>query len=77
MTNGNVVPGHGEADVSSHTNNTDTTTPLPPLQDICALVNGQVNDFLTASPPDEVTKRTQEQAKIALEVISKALKDYE
>ncbi|KAL2429819.1 hypothetical protein ABEF95_011493 [Exophiala dermatitidis] len=77
MTNGNVAPGHGEADVSSHTDNTDTTTPWPPLQDICAMINDQVNDFLATSPPDEVTKRTQEQTKIALEVISKALEDYE
>ncbi|EXJ84635.1 hypothetical protein A1O3_05305 [Capronia epimyces CBS 606.96] len=60
----NAPVTNGEADVSS-------------LQNVCALLHAQVADFLAAPPPDEVTERTQEQTKIALEVIAKALQDYE
>ncbi|EXJ94328.1 hypothetical protein A1O1_02722 [Capronia coronata CBS 617.96] len=80
MTNGTRTTGHGEADVSStgisKSNNDSSSLSPSSLQDICALLHAQVNAFLTSPPPDEVTKRTQAQTKIALEVIVKALQDY-
>lgn len=72
VTNGTVATGHGEADGSS----TTTTSPSS-LQKICALLHAQVTDFLASSPPNDITRRTQEQTKIAQEVIAKALQDYE
>lgn len=73
MTNGTPSSGHGEADVSSSSH-------LPAshsLQHVCALLHTQVASFLSAPPPDEVTKRTQEQTRIAMDVIHKTFEDYE
>ncbi|KAK6381482.1 3'-phosphoadenosine 5'-phosphosulfate sulfotransferase [Exophiala oligosperma] len=65
MMNGSLTSSHGEADASSS------------LEHICARLHSQVDSFLAAPPSDDVTKRTQEQTKITLGVIEKALEDYE
>jgi hypothetical protein len=67
MMNGTVPDRHGEADVSSSSS----------LEHVCAQLHSQVQSFLAASPSDDVTRRTQEQTKIALSVIEQALGDYE
>ncbi|KAJ9501400.1 3'-phosphoadenosine 5'-phosphosulfate sulfotransferase [Exophiala xenobiotica] len=67
MMNGTVPDRHGEADVSSSSS----------LEHVCAQLHSQVQSFLAASPSDDVTRRTQEQTKIALGVIEQALGDYE
>lgn len=85
MTNG-VAGGHGEADVTT----TPTPTPTPTtensyfgsgaalsLQDVCAELHAQVQAFLASPPPDDVTRRTQEQTRTALDVVAKALRDYQ
>ncbi len=66
MMNGTVPNRHGEADVPSSS-----------LEHVCAQLHSQVHSFLAASPSDDVTRRTQEQTKIALGVIEQALADYE
>lgn len=63
MTNGS----HGEADAS---------TPTPSLSEVCADFNARVTAFLAAESPDDTTARTQEQTRIALEVIKRALEEY-
>lgn len=73
-TNGVATHGHGEADVPSshHPANRRLT-----LEEVCAQLHSQVTAFLSAEPSDDVTRRTQEQSRIALGVIDKALRDYE
>ncbi|KAI1610771.1 FMN adenylyltransferase [Exophiala viscosa] len=71
-TNGIPTQGHGEADVSSHPANRSLT-----LAEVCAQLHSQVDSFLSADPQDDVTRRTQEQSRIALGVIDKALRDYD
>ncbi|KAH0834494.1 hypothetical protein FOPE_03819 [Fonsecaea pedrosoi] len=74
MTNGTLasVLVNGEADVPS--------SPAPishSLQEVCALLHAQVASFLSAAPEDDVTRKTQEQARISMRVIEKALDEYE
>ncbi|OAL40430.1 hypothetical protein AYO20_00166 [Fonsecaea nubica] len=74
MTNGTLasVSVNGEADVPS--------SPAPishSLQEVCALLHAQVASFLSAAPEDDVTRKTQEQARISMRVIEKALDEYE
>jgi FAD synthetase len=64
MANG-LDHGHGEADAS--------TT----LSEVCADMHNRVSAFLAASPKSDTTRRTQEQTRISLGVIEKALQDYE
>jgi hypothetical protein len=64
MANG-LDRGHGEADAS--------TT----LSETCANLHNRVSAFLAASPKSEIISRTQEQTRISLGVIEKALQDYE
>ncbi|OAP64880.1 hypothetical protein AYL99_00852 [Fonsecaea erecta] len=71
MANGTLAAVNGEADVSS------SSASAHSLQDVCALVHAQVSAFLSAAPEDDVTRRTQEQARISMGVIEKALNDYE
>lgn len=74
MTNGTTTTttiGHGEADVSM--NNSTASS----LQQVCADLHAQVSAFLSSVPPDDVTRRTQEQTRIALGVVEKALLEYE
>ncbi|KIY01756.1 uncharacterized protein Z520_01894 [Fonsecaea multimorphosa CBS 102226] len=77
MANGTFAAVNGEADVSS----SSASAHIPPashsLQDVCALVHAQVSSFLSAVPEDEVTRSTQEQARISMGVIEKALNEYE
>jgi hypothetical protein len=72
MTNGTHGPVNGEADVSSRSPSTSHS-----LREVCALLHDQVSDFLSQPPQDDVTRRTQEQTKISMKVIEKALKNYE
>jgi hypothetical protein len=57
--------GHGEADAS--------TT----LSEVCADMHRRVSAFLAASPKSDTIRRAQEQTRISLGVIEKALQDYE
>lgn len=69
MTNGTASSeGHREADAS----NLSTS-----LAEVCADLNRRVTNFLNAVPKSEAVKHTQEQTRIAVEVIHKALQDYE
>ena len=81
--NGSLTPkpDHGEVDASS-------THPAS-LKDVCADIHGRVQSFLDVDTSAdngreedgvlcrETVRRTQEQTRIALEVIAKALRDYE
>jgi hypothetical protein len=70
MTNGTGT-GHGEADASPNTN-----TNTRPLSEVCADLHGRVSRFLEATPEDETKRQTQQQTRIALGVIEKALEEY-
>jgi FAD synthetase len=72
MTNGIHKMVNGEADVSSPAHPATHS-----LEDVCALLHEQVGAFLSAAPENDVTKRTQEQTRISMQVIEKALNDYE
>jgi hypothetical protein len=63
MANG-IDHGCGEADAS--------TT----LAEVCADMHNRVSAFLAAAPKSEIIRRTQEQSRISLGVIEKALQDY-
>jgi hypothetical protein len=84
MTNGvHTTRVNGEADVSSYAHHDYPAdagaegSPPRTLKDVCAVLHGQVTQFLDMKANDDVTRRTQEQTRIALEVIAKALRDYE
>ncbi|KAK5947531.1 3'-phosphoadenosine 5'-phosphosulfate sulfotransferase [Knufia obscura] len=80
MTNGSVPSGtgsHREADASNNPATASSTQHLQSLADVCADLNQRVTSFLTASPESEVVKRTQEQTRISIKVIEKALEDYD
>lgn len=64
MANG-IDHGHGEADAS--------TT----LAEVCADMHNRVSAYLAAPSKSEIIRRTQEQTRISLGVIEKALQDYE
>lgn len=72
MTNGIASTSHGEADVSD----TPTANAPPTLKDVCAQLNAQVSAFLSAPPPDDVTRRTQQQTRIAMDVVERAVREY-
>ncbi|EXJ55255.1 hypothetical protein A1O7_08181 [Cladophialophora yegresii CBS 114405] len=74
MTNGIHKMVNGEADVLSSSNPASATHSL---RDICAVLHGQVDAFLSAAPEDDVTRRTQKQTRISMQVIEKALNDYD
>ncbi|KEF52999.1 uncharacterized protein A1O9_10907 [Exophiala aquamarina CBS 119918] len=76
MTNG-VASGHGEADVTATENSQIDSGGASSLQNVCAGLHAQVQAFLSSSPPDEVTKRTQDQTRTAMGVVEKALRDYQ
>lgn len=63
MTNGHVEGG------AHHHANT--------LREACADLNTRVTRFLSAEPTSPVMRRTQEQTRVALSVIAKALQDYD
>ncbi|EXJ75384.1 uncharacterized protein A1O5_02080 [Cladophialophora psammophila CBS 110553] len=78
MANGTLAAVNGEADVSSSSPSFPANIPAShSLQDVCALLHAQVSSFLSAVPEDDVTRRTQEQARISMRVIEKALDEYE
>jgi hypothetical protein len=64
MTNGS----HGEADASTPTSTT--------LREVCADLNARVTAFLAVPAEDETTAKTQEQTRIALGVIERALEEH-
>jgi len=75
MINGTVPTGnesHREADAS-------TTAPPPSqsLAEVCADLHQRVTNFLNAEPESELVRRTQQQTRISLRAIEKALQDYE
>ncbi|KIW34343.1 uncharacterized protein PV07_01124 [Cladophialophora immunda] len=76
MANGTFAAVNGEADVSSSSIPAHIPASLS-LQDVCALLHAQVSSFLSAVPEDDVTRRTQVQARISMRVIEKALDEYE
>ncbi|RVX67658.1 hypothetical protein B0A52_08187 [Exophiala mesophila] len=84
-TNGTVpsVTGPGEVDVIP----VSQSSPLSPsigvlsssshtLQDVCASLHAQVTAFLSSPPPDDITRTTQEQTRVAWQVIEEALDRY-
>jgi len=74
MTNGTSLGGiHREADASTTEHPASSST----LSDVCADLHQRVTNFLNAEPKEEVVRRTQQQTKVALQVIEKALRDYE
>lgn len=74
MTNGtSPSAGHREADASTTPPSASTTS----LAEVCADLNQRVTNFLAAEPVDEVTKQTQEQTRISIGVIGKALQEYD
>ena len=75
MTNGEHTLANGEADVSSHSRAYPATTKHS-LEEICASLHRQVSSLLAVEAKDNVTSRTQEQTRIAMRVIEKALEDY-
>ncbi len=75
MTNGSLNMVNGEADVS-YVPESYPAGQSPSLEDVCASLHGQVESFLGAEPEDDVTRRTQEQTRISLQVVEKALRDY-
>jgi FAD synthetase len=70
MING-ATDNHGEADASFTSTTTNTS-----LSEICADLHTRVSLFLSTPPKDEVTGRTQEQVRISIGVVKKALEDY-
>ena len=76
MTNGTLTPGHGEVDASHWESPPPPSSDEPLLQDVCADIHNRVEAFLAVQDDSDVTRRTQEQTRIALDVIEKALKDY-
>lgn len=73
-TSNSASTSHGEADVSS---NTTAKATAASLQDVCAALNAQVQAFLASSAPDDVTRRTQEQTRIAMGVVETAVREYQ
>ena len=66
VTNGLKDRSHGEADASSTT-----------IAEVCADVHRRVSAFLNAAPTSDRVRSTQEQTRISIGVIEKALRDYE
>jgi hypothetical protein len=59
-------------------NGSSFTDPKPlPLPELTARINAKVQRFLKQTPKDEQTRHVQEQTKISLEAIKKALDRYE
>ena len=79
MTNGTLTPGHGEVDASpplpASTNLHDDGQPS--LKDVCQDIHDRVERFLAIQDGSDLVKRTQEQTRIGLGVIEKALREYE
>lgn len=74
MTNGPSPGGsHREADASTTGHPVSSST----LAEVCADLHQRVNNFLNSEPKDELTRRTQEQTKVSVQVVEKALQDYE
>jgi len=48
----------------------------PPLSEVCARLNDQITKFLTRPPRTELLSRVQEQTRISLEVVRRALAEY-
>ncbi|ERF71524.1 hypothetical protein EPUS_00513 [Endocarpon pusillum Z07020] len=65
----------GEEDASP----SSTTAPasVPSLEAVCADLHGRVSAFLNKTPDSDSTRRVQEQVRISIGVIEKALTDYE
>jgi len=80
MTNGTVPSGnesHREADASRNpATDSSVVQQQRSLAEVCADLNQRVTSFLTASPESKAVKRTQEQTRISIKVIEKALEDY-
>lgn len=72
MTNGTAPQVNREADASA-TNSHDTKT----LAEVCADLHSRVQNFLSADSENDAIRRTQEQTRTAMNVIQKALQDYE
>lgn len=78
MTNGISREGsHREADASTGTASVSSSSPHTSLANVCADLNQRLTAFLNAAPEDPITRRTQDQTRIACQVVAKALEDYE
>ena len=75
MTNGTLTPGHGEVD-ASHSETLPSPLDRPSLKIVCADIHNRIQTFLAIQDGSDVVKRTQEQTRIALGVIEKALREF-
>lgn len=77
MTNGSPHDGsHREADASTRSG-TASSPSSSTLLDVCADLHERLTRFLDTAPADPVTKRAQDQTRVACNVVEKALQDYE
>lgn len=68
----------GEEDASpSSTTTTTTPASVPSLEAVCADLHGRVSAFLNKTADSDSTRKVQEQVRISISVIEKALTDYE
>jgi hypothetical protein len=65
---------YGEADASTTFGATAASTTL---EEVCKDIHRRVTAFLDKPPDSDLTRRVQEQTRISIEVIEKALNDYE
>ncbi len=81
MTDGTLTPStqvsQGEADASSNPDSTAPHSRTPSLKDICADIHSRIAAFLAAPATDDRLRTTQEQTRIGIGIIEKALEDYE
>lgn len=67
---------HGEEDASPCPANI-TPAKTPSLEAVCEDIHGRISAFLDKPPDSELRRRVQEQTRISIGVIEKALNDYE
>lgn len=69
-----MTNGTGDSQVNREADASSTSSSLA---DICAELHTRVTRFLNVESESEQVKRTQEQARISIQVIEKALQSYE
>jgi FAD synthetase len=68
-------PIHGEEDASPSSATISRSTSS--LETVCKDLHGRVSAFLKRPPDSDMIRRVQEQTRVSIDVIEKALKDYE
>lgn len=77
MINGIPREGsHREADASTGTAIVPSSSPTT-LLDVCADLHQRLTNFLNAASDNHITRRAQDQTRLACQVVEKALKDYD